>query len=238
MADFFRNLAGELTFANLASNSMWTLIFVALGRLAMWVFQITPRSEVSYWLAAPVVILALLVAASSFVRPNTTPRLSTQIEKMTLGEYTISTKEGVQTQQGAFFALVLTIKNIGAPTAVTSYNVSIKLSTGTELKGERTELPDMTIPYKDGTSEKLWAADSILLKTFAPISTGAIAQGIAFFTFPGITPELLRSAPDAILTLSFVDNWGKQWLVQRPLGIIGGTAAKPIGFPGLTKAKE
>jgi uncharacterized membrane protein len=199
-----------LTWEAFWSEAIWGLLFVIAGRVLVWVFNVHLRSrwrEVAFWVAAPLCVFVLMgvlrQATSHDIRD---PLLKGEIDTVVFGEI----PELVQ--DGTAVTLIVSIRNVGSPTIVEGWELSVDLPGGKALTAERHEVPDgLLVPRGDGTSWTLHGVDALYHKTeVTPIATGGMQRGVLLFTLSGVKREVVAIA-GTTYTLRYKDVIGKQY---------------------------
>ena len=157
-------------------------------------------------------------------RKKDTPDLIASVDIMASGE--------AETYPGALsLTLIVSIRNMGAPSIVTHWELAIERPGHKPLEVKPTHPPEtLTLHHNDGSSIKLKSGEAIYDKTVRhPIATGGNQQGFLFFIIRDIKREELFQK-GVVLKLLYRDAWGRPFsLAFEPTGEL-----KPIEhYPGM-----
>lgn len=158
--------------------------------------------------------------------------LSVVIDQAQLSEITSPTGERIP-----LLALVVSVRNTGAPTVVEGYETKVRLADGTEIATEPVVMPSqMTLRHNDGTGETIYGADAIEKKTIVPVQPGTVVRGRLISFVRGLSYDaLVESLGGGTILLRYTDGARKVYTAALSNARRG---ADNIRFPGLTYAPD
>jgi hypothetical protein len=127
---------------------------------------------------------------------------------------------------GARIFLILSIRNIGAPSIAERYTLIVE-SSGQTFSGENTQIPDkVRLEGSGGLGVTVHKGDAMYEKTLKPIPRGGMERGWLHFVFRGIPMGLLEGKK---MTVGFVDVSGREYSVSHEGKSEPG---EPMYYPG------
>ena len=216
---------------------VWTILTLAGGRLAFWMWhQQPPRGEWMYWLAGFPVLLVFWAAVSYAARSGDRPNLTATIDRIQVMKAGQITRDPEYSHYIGLL-LVVAVRNSGTPSIADQWKLSISLA-GSKARVEAKGImipPNLIMNVIDEVTKKAIqyvGADALYNKTvLAPIPTGAMVRGLMLCFVDGLA-EAALSSPGTQYHLSFIDILGKRrnleytWpaVVNRDSGYIAGLA--------------
>jgi hypothetical protein len=128
--------------------------------------------------------------------------------------------------------LVLIIRNPGSPTALTSWLLDVEDDRGKKLEIPPSLLPKTITFYTKGRPHIYENTDSLVEKTFAPLSSGAITRGILGYEFHDYTYNECRQFKNPKVIFFDVSGGEHSISFPWPQGP-GNNEYFPGVFPGL-----
>lgn len=155
------------------------------------------------------------------------------VDAMSAGEAMMTGSDG--SKMYAYFMMVATIRNTGAPTIVDRYSLLATFKDGSSQEGFITSIPsDWTVSYPNGQTELINETEALDLRTLRPIERGGKIHGRLLFVFMNRQKEWLKQNT-AELQLCFFDAWGEKYSVAS---VLSGIAENIPAFPGLAQPKR
>lgn len=133
----------------------------------------------------------------------------------------------------AFF-LDVTVKNLGMPSIVENYSLSIDIPNKGLLPTKPMLMAkSVTLGRENQAGIKLFGDDALYAKTAnAPITKGGMATGLLFFSLEGIPKEQIEGTRVRLI-LKFYDVTGKEWSTTREMPIERDGGDDPRISPGI-----
>lgn len=221
MSRFFSQFFAEFTPAKILANIALSGILASLSRFALHVFEITPKSEVLYWTAIPMLFFTLILTGR-FMSSNvaTRPIFRANIDAVLYSK----------TVKPVDVVLIVSIRNSGMPSIVEAWALEV-IATHQTIKAPLMHMipDDFTLPAHDGVyTSKFSSKDALYEKGMEPIQTGGIVRGILRWQIE--TDPKIFDLPGTKIKLSFRDVFGKTHITESALT---GLNTTPTGFPGM-----
>ena len=220
-------LRNVFTWQEIASNIIWAFLLSGIFRAILkWLFRKTLEvREKAYWSLVPLAVLVCLASLNYVAK-------GTQLRQDLRGEVdSWITGTNPEVPNATAILLVVSIRNLGIPTTVEKWSLSVALGGGETRKANIIFVPE-NITLEKGPGEVwVWSGkDALYNKTVQePIPTGGMVRGLLLFSLPNVRQENLMR-PGNQLTLTYSDVQGKSYTVSHGIsGIEGGM----MYYPGL-----
>lgn len=212
MSDFF---SVQFSVSNSIGQIIWALIFLLCGRAMTWVFHGSfgnKAKEIVFWIVGFISILLVLslITSSPMTGPYTKePKLRGDIDQVLIGQSRDEKKEpGI--------ILIVSVRNVGAPTAVEGWSLSVTPLGGASFVMEHMAIPETLTIFSDKGEDTviLYGQNALYNKTLSPIPTGGMQRGILWYRFPqGIDKDMLTRTGTKFAVFCS-DILGKQYTIE------------------------
>jgi hypothetical protein len=218
---------------------LWAALMYAVSRCLAWIFgaTFTKGKEAAFLVVVPATVFVLLAAINSSLTDR--PRLRGRIDFLNTIIKTVGT--GKDAVDKPAVVIVAYISNIGSPTTVQGWQLSIQLEGQLKpITSGVEEIPDrldIVSDAKGAPNLTLFGSDALYSKAVeVPIARGGAIRGILLFAFPGLTQQEISKIGTSY-TLSFEDVVGNHYEALTRASTESRNPSGIHGFPGI-KSKE
>jgi hypothetical protein len=222
---------GEVLWNILLSLAFWSYLITGVLRAVVWLFKIPlrgTRGEVAFWVIVPVFVLVIALFAT-FLSQATTSKASQPILKGQIDVVFIGRRSDVNLTVA--ITLIASIRNLGSPTIVENWSLTISLPSGQHFTASLHEIPEKLQLHREGAPPAfVYRSDALYEKTIStPLSTGGMQRGVLVFMIDKVRQETVMN-PGTKLTLGYQDVTGKNYSLVQPLS---GIERNVPYFPGI-----
>lgn len=221
--DFFTDF---FTWREFLTQVAWAALLTVAIRAIVWLARKSlANRELSFWLIVPMSILIFLSALSHV----STGR---QLESNLKGEIdSLMSGTSAERPNSTAILLVVNISNLGMPTTVGRWSLSVFLGEEESRPARIIFVPEnITLSRTPGETWVWSGSDALYNKTAeSPIPTGGTVRGILMFDLPKVRHENFMRAGNVVI-LSYFDVQGKQYSISRRLSA---TEGEMMYYPGL-----
>jgi hypothetical protein len=223
MGEFFST---QFSLQNLLIQLMWAYITTAFIRLLAWLFRVSLQGqhrELAFWFVVPGSLLVLTLFLTQATGHTKAPWLTGHIDAAAVG--------GPDAAAGATVTLIASVRNLGAPSVVEGWSLSVELPTRQTFSGQPFHVPErVTLHHEGGATVSISGEDALANKTVpTPLQTGGMQRGVLLFRFDQLARQSI-SQPGTKLILYYHDVTGKRYSTEAALGAIQKNFSY---FPGL-----
>jgi len=202
-------ILGDLSLGSLLSAMIQGAVIAGILRVAMWLFNVAPKSERLYWPVGAVLVALTILVITGIARYEPKPDFSrTTIDINTLGECKPKDSNG---EVVTCITMGVSFRNTGDEGSIDSWMVELLTLDGKAIRGQFIEYP-VTVITKKG--EELLLVPNPIVPSIQVVR-GRIVTG-KFAAFFNIARERAQ-LPGNRLRLSFSDAFGKRYPVDGPV---------------------
>lgn len=232
MKRFLSGIAAQFTPASLVADLLKAYVLSGLLKFAWRSFSSTPLGGWNYWIFVPLLIFGLLLSLDAASGANARAALRASIDRVNTGTF----KPDAGGLTSASVHLVVSIRNVGAPSVAERFLLFVHFPSGSVAKGIGTTIPtEQVLNYSDGRLEVVWGSDDLSNRAMNPIPRGGAIRGRLLFLLPGYTDTQLM-IPGVRFELRMLDGWGREYSCDIS-GVLAPTEA-PMNYPGLMHQPE
>jgi hypothetical protein len=219
------NLDTIFTARFIIENLVWTLVVSALMYIWAWIRGLFPSGSkrLIVILLIPITAFALLTIIGHFAGtgPLTPEMRGNILTVIAIDPRPLINKPPGPKPDAALIFLPIRILNLGSPSIIDDYSLSVRLPDGAEFHGAELKLATpMPLSRLEGAWEQVGffcPSQDVRLQTRVPIPSGGQIRGFVAFTVIGITPGDLFPGRGAVLTVRFVDVRGRHYAMDYTL---------------------
>jgi hypothetical protein len=227
--------SGIFTLNYVVSNVVWSLLLMILARILVWVRgkPLNVQRKTAFWIVSFLTTFVFISALSYAVKGPQSPELRGGFDSLTFTTLP---------ENAAGILLVFHVGNLGTPTIVEDYSLTITPPGGSPVEGVPLFIPKaLQIPVPSGSPEVfpfsiVCGKDALYRRTFdQPLTNGGLSRGILWYQVPGYSMREFANPTGTKFQMTFIDVRGKKYESE----VIWGTVSKPSGYqPGLTIPKS
>jgi hypothetical protein len=224
--------SGIFTTKYLAENVAWSLLLIILARILEWArgkpFEL--RRRLIFWTASFIGIFVAISFLTNTIKNPGSPDVRGQFDALV---FTILPG----TQDGAGLLVMFDVRNVGTPTIVDNYGLTITPPGGSSIQTTLLFIPKVLyVPPAPGTQPLpfpvVCGKDALYRKTGdQPLANGGLARGFLWFQVPGYTSESFKNPTGFKFRMIFKDVLNNDYTADMTWPAVSG----PVGVytPGL-----